>query len=80
MSEHDLIPGQLLRRGGFHLEITSIEEFTAFVALIRGDASASPAVIAALNKDAQRITEAGTTLGEAAATLDGVSPDPATTT
>jgi hypothetical protein len=66
-------------RQGFHLVITSIEEFTAFVALIRGDASASPAVIAALTKDAQRITEAGTTLGEAADTLDRVSPDPPTT-
>ena len=66
-------------RDGFRLVITSIEEFTAFVALIRGDASASPSVIAALRDDADRITAAGTTLGEAAKTLDGVSPDPATT-
>jgi hypothetical protein len=63
----------------FHLEINSIEEFTTFVALIRGDATTSAAVIARLQKDAQAITKAGTTLGEAAVTLDGVSPDPATT-
>jgi len=66
-------------RTGFHLVISSIEEFTAFVALIRGD-SISAEAIARLRGNAEKITNVSTTLGEAADKLDGVSPDPATTT
>jgi hypothetical protein len=80
MNDHELIQGQLLTlpRHGFHLEITSIEEFTAFVALIRGDTS-SAETVAAITRATQKISDVDKTLGEATDKLTGISPDPATT-
>lgn len=64
---------------GIHIVIDGIEALTLFVAVIRGD-NLSAEAIARLRGDAEKITTAGKTIGESAATLDRVSPDPATTT